>query len=231
VIDVPYTFQCREMLFVLGRMRPAPGQPETGTVTQAAMELANELKRNVIVVDDQELLVELDEPVEAVAIARALELRVSRCVAAPLAMELLRESGGPAKDAWDWLRGQLKLQHDLATGIVKLEDVDRATLPPNVDTIPDGKGVLLWIIHGLDDRVEFTDREIVIGRQGDLVIDDSIVSRTHARIVARHGTWAIENQSATHATYADGRPIRSRCLVPGMTIGVGPARIVVLSVR
>jgi hypothetical protein len=231
VIDVPYTFQCREMLFVLGRMRPTPGQPDTGTVTDAAMQLANELSRNVIVVDDQELLVELDEPVEAVAVARSLELRVARCVAAPLAMELLRESGGPAKDAWGWLRTQLRLQHDLASGIVKLDDVDRTTLPDNVDTIPDGKGVLLWIIHGVDDRIEFVDREILLGRQGDLVIDDTIVSRTHARLVPRHGTWAIENQSATHSTYADGRPIRSRCLVPGMTIGIGPARIVVLSVR
>lgn len=232
MIDVPYTFQCKEMLFVLGRMRPAPGQPDLGTVTEAAMQLATELARNVIVVDDQELLVELDEPVEAVAIARSLDLRVARCIAGPLAMELLRESGGPAQDTWQWLRTQLKLEHDLATGIVKL-DVARTWLPDNIDVIPDGPGVLMWLIDGDSDLVKFVTGPSSIGRSSaaDFPLVDLKVGRRHATIEPQGGTWTISDLGSNNGVFVDGRRIRSRSLVPGMSIEIGDARLVVLSVR
>src|SRR5688572_20726581 len=165
MILAPYTFQCKELLFVLGRMLPPPELSEDGTVLQAAAQLANTLSRNVSIVDDHELLVELDEPVEAVAIARQLELRIERCIASPLALELLRESGEPARASWSWLCAQLKLPPN-PVSVVKLTGIERDRLPEGVDQIPDGPGVLLWVVDTTD-RIVFVDRPHTIGRSDD----------------------------------------------------------------
>ena len=233
MIIAPYTFQCRELLFVLGRMLPPPDRSESGTIIEAAGQLANTLARNVIVVDETELLVELDDPVEAIALARELELRVDRCIAAPLALELLRESGQPARDTWSWLCTQLKLSPNPDGGVVKLKGITRDRLPAGVDQIPSGSGVLVWVI-ALVDQVVFVTRDQTLGRASDLAdiaIDDAHVSPGRgAAIVRRHGTWVIEDRS-TEGIVVDGSRCNSRCLIPGMTIHVGGARLVILSMR
>jgi len=215
MIVVPYTFQCKELLFVLARMLPLREHSEQGTVLEAAAQLANSLSREVVIVDDQELLVVLDDPVEAVAVAQSHDLRLDRCIASPLALELLRESGEPARMMWTWLRTQLAIHSDPAAGIVKLGKLRRERLPDGVDMVPDGPGVWIWVTAPTE-RVAFVDRAHVVGR---------------AAIVPFRETWAIEDRGSIAGTYVDDRLCRSRCLVPGMTIRIDDITLVVLSVR
>ena len=227
-----YTFQCRSLLFVLGQMLPPPDLAEAGTLTQAAAQLANTLSREVHVIDDTEILVELDEPVEAIALARELELRVRTCIASPLALELVLDPGAPARAAWDWLRGQLGTIAPPSFGIVKLRGIDRITLPAAVDQLPDRTGVLLWIL-GVEDRIELVYDTCTLGRgpNADLTVDDPTLSRVHAALVPYRGTWALQDRDSASGTYIDDRLVHTRCLVPGMVIRLGRTRIVVLSVR
>lgn len=214
MIVAPYTFQCKELLFVLARMHPSREVSEQGTVLEAAGQLANSLSREVVIVDDQELLVVLDDPVEAVAVAQSHSLRVTQCVASPLALELLRESGEPARAMWGWLKRQLMIQVD-PVGIVRLGKLRRERLPDGVDIVPDGPGVWVWVAMP-EERVVFVDRAHAIGR---------------AAIVPFRETWAVEDRGSVAGTYVDDRLCRSRCLVPGMTIRIDDIMLVILSVR
>lgn len=220
MIVLPYTFQCKELLFVLGRMFPPTAVSETGTARQAAAQLANTISRNVFVVDEAEVLVELDEPVEAVAIAKQLELHVERCIASPLALDLVREQGEPARSSWDWLCRQAKIQTPNAPSIVQIPRVKRDRLPPGVDQIPDGRGVLMWIV-GDPDQVMFVDREFTL--------HDRMEGK--AAIVPALGTWTIQDRGALAGVKVDGARCKSRSLVPGMWIDIGFAKILILSVR
>jgi hypothetical protein len=217
LIVLPYTFQCKELLFVLGRMLPPPELSEPGSATQAAAQLANTISRNVYVVDDTEVLAELDEPVEAVVFARQLELRIERCIASPLALELVREAGEPAHSSWQWLCTRARIVDPRAPSVVQVPQLARTQLPAGVDQIPDGSGVLFWRV-GEPDEVVFIDREYKLEDHG-------------IAIVPYRGTWAIQDRGTLSGLYVDGYRCKARCLVPGMTIRIGIDRFAILSVR
>jgi hypothetical protein len=235
--EVPCTFTCEPLLFVLGHMMSRSTTvraPSARNATNAAHVLATETSRNVHVVDDAYLLVMMDEPFEAVSVARAHNLAPRRCIASGLALELVRES-----NAWPWLCSELQLdpRRSYQRGIVKLPDVGVTELPPDVGELPDGQGVWLFVLHpdGVQ-QLAFIDREHTIGRVGsganvDIEIYDKRVSRQHATIKPFQGTWAIEDRASTSGTFFEGARIRSRCLMPGMVFRLGETTLVVLSVR
>jgi hypothetical protein len=215
MIVVPYTFQCKELLFVLRMLPQHRFSSERGSVLEVAGQLANSISREVVIVDDQELLVVLDDPVEAVVTAKTHGLTVAWCIASPLALDLLREAGEPARTTWAWLCNQLKIQADPIAGIVKLPRLSRDCLPDGVDVVPDGPGVWVWQLLP-EERVMFVEREQPFGR---------------AAIVPFRDTWAIENRSSMWGTFVDDRKCTSRCLVPGMVIKIDEVTLIVLSVR
>ena len=216
VILLPYTFQCKDLLFVLGRMFPPTNSSETGTARDAAAQLANSILRNVYVVDESEVLVEVDEPVEAVAIAQQFDLRVERVIASPLALDLVREQGEPARSSWSWLCKRAHIATPDAPSIVQIPKLQRDRLPAGVDQIPDGRGVLVWVI-GTTDEVVFVQREHVLEGK--------------AAIVPALGTWTIQDRGTTSGLFVDGSRYKSRSLAPGMLISVGLTQFLVLSVR
>ena len=216
VIVLPYTFQCKELLFVLGRMLPPPETSEEGTAREAAGQLANTISRNVYVVDESELLVELDEPVEAVAIARQFDLRIERCIASPLALDLVREQGEPARSSWTGLCKRAQIASPEAPSIVRVPKLQRERLPGGVEQIPDRRGVLVWVIGEPDDIV-FVDRE--------QVFENNVAIAPHL------GTWAIQDRGTESHVFVDGARCKSRSLVPGMRITVGLRQYLILSVR
>lgn len=72
-----------------------------------------------------------------------------------------------------------------------------------------------------------TDRPLVIGRKdGDLVLNDQLVSSRHARVVPRDGGWVIQDLGSTNGTMLDGQLIREEPLRPGAEIAIGSARLV-----
>jgi pSer/pThr/pTyr-binding forkhead associated (FHA) protein len=68
---------------------------------------------------------------------------------------------------------------------------------------------------------------LVIGRKrGDLILDDPLVSSTHAQIIARTNGYVLQDLGSTNGTLVDGRLVRETVLRPGSEIAIGSTRMV-----
>ena len=68
---------------------------------------------------------------------------------------------------------------------------------------------------------------LVIGRrQGDLIIDDPMVSGRHFQILFEKDGWHLQDLGSTNGTMVDGRLVRDTVLRPGSEITVGSTRMV-----
>jgi pSer/pThr/pTyr-binding forkhead associated (FHA) protein len=68
---------------------------------------------------------------------------------------------------------------------------------------------------------------LVIGRrQGDLIIDDPMVSGRHVQIVFQDDNWHLQDLGSTNGTMVDGRLVRDTVLRPGSEISLGSTRMV-----
>jgi len=68
---------------------------------------------------------------------------------------------------------------------------------------------------------------LVIGRKrGDLLLDDPLISSTHAQIVVRNDGYVIQDMGSTNGTLVDGRLVREAPLRPGSEIALGSTRLV-----
>jgi pSer/pThr/pTyr-binding forkhead associated (FHA) protein len=71
------------------------------------------------------------------------------------------------------------------------------------------------------------DSPLVIGRKrGDLLLDDPLVSSSHAQIMSRNDGWVIQDLGSTNGTLVDGRLVREAPLRPGSEIAIGNTRLV-----
>lgn len=71
------------------------------------------------------------------------------------------------------------------------------------------------------------DGPILLGRlpECDLQIDDTSVSRRHARITQREGGWSIEDLDSTNGVRVNGTNVRQTSLQHGDTIELGSVRM------
>ncbi|MFZ5476084.1 MAG: FHA domain-containing protein [Myxococcota bacterium] len=68
---------------------------------------------------------------------------------------------------------------------------------------------------------------LVIGRKdGDLLLDDPLVSGRHCQIVARNGEFVLQDLGSTNGTMVDGRLVREVALKPGNEIALGSTRLI-----
>jgi pSer/pThr/pTyr-binding forkhead associated (FHA) protein len=68
---------------------------------------------------------------------------------------------------------------------------------------------------------------LVIGRrQGDLIIEDPMVSGKHVQIVFENDCWHLQDLGSTNGTMVDGRLVRDVVLRPGSEITLGATRMV-----
>lgn len=84
------------------------------------------------------------------------------------------------------------------------------------------------------ERFPLTD-PLTIGRSRDrtVTVDDTRVSRAHARIERLRGGWAVVDEGSANGTTVDGTavvPNRPHALRPGSVIGVGPVELRVAAV-
>jgi pSer/pThr/pTyr-binding forkhead associated (FHA) protein len=71
---------------------------------------------------------------------------------------------------------------------------------------------------------------LVIGRkEGDLLLDDPLVSGRHCQIVARGGEFVLQDLGSTNGTMVDGRLVREVVLKPGNEIAVGTTRLILFT--
>jgi pSer/pThr/pTyr-binding forkhead associated (FHA) protein len=71
---------------------------------------------------------------------------------------------------------------------------------------------------------------LIVGRKdGDLLLDDPLVSGKHCQIVARHGDYVLQDLGSTNGTMVDGRLVREVVLKPGNEIQVGSTRLILFT--
>jgi pSer/pThr/pTyr-binding forkhead associated (FHA) protein len=68
---------------------------------------------------------------------------------------------------------------------------------------------------------------LTIGRKnGALLLDDPLVSSSHARLLFRDDGWVIQDLGSTNGTMIDGRLVRESQLRPGAELAIGSHRLV-----
>jgi pSer/pThr/pTyr-binding forkhead associated (FHA) protein len=71
---------------------------------------------------------------------------------------------------------------------------------------------------------------LVIGRKdGDLLLEDPLVSGRHCQIFARNADYVIQDLGSTNGTMVDGRLVREIVLKPGNEISLGSTRLILFT--
>jgi len=71
------------------------------------------------------------------------------------------------------------------------------------------------------------NQTLLIGRKkGDLILDDALISGSHAQIVAKGDQWVLQDLGSTNGTLVNGRLVREAVLKPGAEISMGQTRMV-----
>lgn len=67
--------------------------------------------------------------------------------------------------------------------------------------------------------------ELIVGRHHgcDVILDHPTVSRRHARLVFRDGSWLIQDLESTNGILVNGAPVRRCALRPGDSLVLGEA--------
>jgi pSer/pThr/pTyr-binding forkhead associated (FHA) protein len=91
-------------------------------------------------------------------------------------------------------------------------------------------GAFLKVVSGAREglNVPLHAREpLLIGRRkGDLILDDPLVSGSHAMIIPKDDGWVLQDLGSTNGTLLDGRLIREVALKPGAEITIGHSKLV-----
>src|SRR4051794_25234793 len=71
---------------------------------------------------------------------------------------------------------------------------------------------------------------LVIGRkEGDLLLEDLLVSGRHCQVFARNGDFVLQDLGSTNGTMVDGRLVREIVLKPGNEIAIGSTRLILFT--
>jgi pSer/pThr/pTyr-binding forkhead associated (FHA) protein len=71
---------------------------------------------------------------------------------------------------------------------------------------------------------------LVVGRkEGDLLLDDPLVSGRHCQIISRNGDFVLQDLGSTNGTMVDGRLVREVVLKPGNEVAIGATRLILFT--
>jgi pSer/pThr/pTyr-binding forkhead associated (FHA) protein len=108
---------------------------------------------------------------------------------------------------------------------------DEFSTRPTLANIPAPSGIRVWLRFG-DHDVEVAQGETIIGRSPkcQLVLDDALVSRAHARLIVHRGTATIEDMGSSNGVLVNGdRLTRARVLVSGDRVVIGHQTFMLLA--
>ncbi len=80
--------------------------------------------------------------------------------------------------------------------------------------------------QGLNVPLSASDPLVIGRKRGDLLLDDPLISSTHAQILVRNDGYIIQDLGSTNGTLVDGRLVREAPLRPGSEIALGSTRLV-----
>jgi pSer/pThr/pTyr-binding forkhead associated (FHA) protein len=86
--------------------------------------------------------------------------------------------------------------------------------------------VVAGVRQGLNVPLQGSDPLVIGRKRGDLLLDDPLVSSTHAQVVARNDGYVIQDLGSTNGTLVDGRLVREATLRPGSEVSIGSTRLV-----
>ena len=99
--------------------------------------------------------------------------------------------------------------------IVKYPRAMNSTCPILSGTLPDGK----------PERFALLGDRMTIGRQGDVLLHHSSVSRAHALIERREDGWLVSDLGSRNGTFVNGVAVQRRLLVPGDVVAFGRVKL------
>lgn len=108
---------------------------------------------------------------------------------------------------------------------------DEFSTRPTLANIPAQTGIRVWLRFG-DHDVEVGQGETIVGRSPkcQLVLDDALVSRAHARLIVHRGTATIEDMGSSNGVLVNGdRLTRARVLVSGDRVVIGHQTFMLLA--
>jgi len=125
-------------------------------------------------------------------------------------------------------RGRVQVEAELTGAEEKEEDTSELDWTPALAT-PQGEGALLRAyLHFLDAagrpcQVRLDHPQVNLGRarDSDVILDDSRVSRYHARIIQRYGQFVLQDLGSTHGTFVNGDPVQECVLRSGDRLTLG----------
>ncbi len=125
-------------------------------------------------------------------------------------------------------RGRVRVQAELASPEEAEEDTAELDWTPALGASHLGATMPAAALRYLDRtgrsyRVPLDRPQVLLGRarDSDIILDDPLVSRHHARIVLRYGQFAVEDLGSTHGTFLNGQPVRECVLRPGDRLTLG----------
>ncbi len=72
-----------------------------------------------------------------------------------------------------------------------------------------------------------TTEPLVIGRrEGDLLLEDQLISGRHCQVIFRLGEYVLQDLGSTNGSLVDGRLVREALLRPGAEVALGSTRLV-----
>lgn len=91
-------------------------------------------------------------------------------------------------------------------------------------------GAFLQVISGARQGLNValhTHRPLIIGRrQGDLILDDPMVSGKHCTIDFENGDFILRDLGSTNGTLVNGKRVKEATLSPGVEIAIGQSRMI-----
>jgi len=95
----------------------------------------------------------------------------------------------------------------------------------NVSTPREGRplpGVAVVFVAGKPsfDARELPTGGLVIGREGDLALDDPRLSRRHLEVARADGRWTVRDLDSRNGSFSDGIPVQPETAVPAGPLGV-----------
>lgn len=113
-------------------------------------------------------------------------------------------------------------------------DADRGQFTrPLPAAVPSPLAPTLALLHGRQQVPLLSQRPVCLGRalDNDVILDDTSVSRHHARLVPRVGYWQIEDLGSTHGTYVNNRRVTSAPLRAGDRLRLGATELSVATIE
>jgi pSer/pThr/pTyr-binding forkhead associated (FHA) protein len=80
--------------------------------------------------------------------------------------------------------------------------------------------------QGLNVPLPATDPLLIGRREGELLLDDPLVSGRHCQVLSRGPDFVLQDLGSTNGTMVDGRLVREVLLKPGSEISVGSTKMI-----